>query len=51
MTRRSIDECVDCRVDKMSIPGGGFIEPNDGFIGASKCQAGRSVVASDQTAR
>ena len=27
MTRRSIDNCVDCHVDKMSIPGGGFVEP------------------------
>jgi hypothetical protein len=27
MTRRSIDECVDCHVDKLKIPGGGFVEP------------------------
>lgn len=27
MTRRSIDNCVDCRVDKMKIPGGAFVEP------------------------
>ena len=27
MTRRSIDNCVDCHVDKMKIPGGGFVEP------------------------
>ena len=27
MSRRSIDQCVDCRVDKLSIPGGGFVEP------------------------
>ena len=27
MTRRSIDNCVDCSVDKLSIPGGGFVEP------------------------
>jgi len=27
MTRRSIDNCVDCHVDKLSIPGGGFVEP------------------------
>ena len=28
MTRRSIDNCVDCRVDKLKIPGGAFVEPN-----------------------
>ena len=27
MTRRSIDNCVDCHVEKMKIPGGGFVEP------------------------
>ena len=27
MTRRSIDDCVDCHVDKLKIPGGGFVEP------------------------
>ena len=27
MTRRSIDNCVDCHVDKLKIPGGGFVEP------------------------
>ena len=27
MARRSIDECVDCHVDKLKIPGGGFVEP------------------------
>ena len=27
MTRRSIDQCIDCRVDKLDIPGGGFVEP------------------------
>jgi len=27
MTRRSIDNCTDCHVDKMKIPGGGFVEP------------------------
>ena len=27
MARRSIDNCVDCHVDKMKIPGGGFVEP------------------------
>jgi hypothetical protein len=27
MTRRSIDDCVDCRVDKLKIPGGAFVEP------------------------
>jgi hypothetical protein len=27
MTRRSIDECEDCRVDKLDIPGGAFVEP------------------------
>ena len=27
MTRRSIDNCVDCRVDKLKIPGGAFFEP------------------------
>ena len=27
MTRRSIDNCEDCHVDKMKIPGGGFVEP------------------------
>lgn len=27
MTRRSIDQCVDCRVDKLDIPGGAFVEP------------------------
>ena len=27
MTRRSIDNCADCRVDKLKIPGGGFVEP------------------------
>lgn len=27
MTRRSIDNCVDCRVDKLKIPGGAFVEP------------------------
>jgi hypothetical protein len=27
MTRRSIDNCVDCHVDKLTIPGGGFVEP------------------------
>ena len=27
MTRRSIDNCQDCHVDKMKIPGGGFVEP------------------------
>ena len=25
--RRSIDNCADCHVDKLSIPGGGFVEP------------------------
>ena len=25
--RRSIDNCVDCQVDKLKIPGGGFVEP------------------------
>ena len=27
MTRRSIDQCEDCRVDKLDIPGGAFVEP------------------------
>lgn len=27
MTRRSIDNCSDCAVDKLDIPGGGFVEP------------------------
>lgn len=27
MTRRSIDQCVDCTVDELDIPGGGFVEP------------------------
>ena len=27
MTRRSIDNCVDCQVDKLDIPGGAFVEP------------------------
>ena len=27
MTRRSIDNCVDCQVDKLHIPGGAFVEP------------------------
>lgn len=27
MSRRSIDNCVDCQVDKLSIPGGAFVEP------------------------
>ena len=27
MTRRSIDQCVDCSVDKLDIPGGAFAEP------------------------
>jgi hypothetical protein len=27
MTRRSIDNCEDCHVDKLKIPGGGFVEP------------------------
>jgi hypothetical protein len=27
MTRRSIDQCIDCDVDKMEIPAGGFVEP------------------------
>ena len=27
MSRRSIDQCVDCRVDKLKIPGGAFVEP------------------------
>ena len=27
MTRRSIDNCTDCHVDKLKIPGGGFVEP------------------------
>jgi hypothetical protein len=27
MSRRSIDQCIDCRVDKLKIPGGGFVEP------------------------
>ena len=26
-TRRSIDNCVDCQVDKLHIPGGAFVEP------------------------
>lgn len=25
--RRSIDNCTDCHVDKLKIPGGGFVEP------------------------
>ena len=27
MPRRGIDNCVDCHVDKLKIPGGGFVEP------------------------
>jgi len=27
MSRRSIDQCVDCDVDKLDIPGGAFVEP------------------------
>jgi hypothetical protein len=27
MSRRSIDNCEDCHVDKLKIPGGGFVEP------------------------
>jgi len=27
VSRRSIDECVDCQVDKLDIPGGAFVEP------------------------
>ncbi|HEX5970496.1 MAG TPA: hypothetical protein VFY85_01135, partial [Gemmatimonadaceae bacterium] len=26
-TRRSIDKCIDCQVDKLDIPGGAFVEP------------------------
>ena len=27
MSRRSIDNCSDCQVDKLDIPGGAFVEP------------------------
>jgi hypothetical protein len=27
MSRRSIDNCTDCQVDKLDIPGGAFVEP------------------------
>ena len=27
VSRRSIDDCVDCQVDKLDIPGGAFVEP------------------------
>jgi hypothetical protein len=27
VTERSIDNCVDCRTDKMDIPGGSFVQP------------------------
>lgn len=27
ISRRSIDNCVDCTVDKLDIPGGAFVEP------------------------
>ena len=27
VSRRSIDQCVDCNVDKLDIPGGAFVEP------------------------
>jgi hypothetical protein len=27
VSRRSIDNCVDCHVDKLKIPGGAFVEP------------------------
>jgi hypothetical protein len=27
MSRRSIDQCVDCDVDKLDVPGGAFVEP------------------------
>jgi hypothetical protein len=27
ISRRSIDQCVDCTVDKLDIPGGAFVEP------------------------
>ena len=27
VSRRSIDNCVDCLVEKLKIPGGGFVEP------------------------
>jgi hypothetical protein len=28
MSRRSIDNCTDCQVDKLEIPGGAFVEPS-----------------------
>ena len=27
VSRRSIDNCIDCQVDKLDIPGGAFVEP------------------------
>jgi hypothetical protein len=27
ISRRSIDNCTDCQVDKLDIPGGAFVEP------------------------